>query len=44
MPDISPTARPKLASSNGLCIAPLPKYPRSPLFLHDEQSLLAAAI
>jgi hypothetical protein len=43
IPDISPTFNPKLASSNGLCMAPLPKYPRSPLFLYDEQSLLAAA-
>ena len=35
---------PKLASSKGFCIMPLPKKPKSPLFLQEEQSLRSAAL
>lgn len=36
--DISPTFKAKAASSNGFCIVPLWKGPRSPPLLADEQS------
>lgn len=34
----SPTLRAKAASSNGFCIAPFPKGPKSPPLFADEQS------
>ena len=38
-----PTCREKEASSDFLCICPLPKGPRSPPLLADEQSLYLEA-
>ena len=35
---ISPTLRENPASSNGFCIAPRPKEPKSPPFFAEEQS------
>lgn len=39
IPLIWPGCSAKAASSNSLCISPLPKYPKSPLFLAELQSL-----
>ena len=44
MPEISPTSSAKDASSNGFCICPGPKWPRSPPLLYEEQSDLAFAL
>jgi hypothetical protein len=43
MPDSSPTLSATTASSNGFCMAPGPKSPRSPPALAEEQSLSFAA-
>jgi len=42
--DISPTFKLNAASSNGFCIAPRPKGPKSPPLFAEEQSEYFAAI